>query len=335
MRTSLLLLSASALLLNTALRAQGSEIPGETPGDLGWLLHGNDTLYLVRAEDGHVWMRQDLGAGAVGTAYADADAYGALYQWGRWTDGHEPRTSGLSPATVLSSNDPIGLGAGMPLFLFGVDPNGWWGAGAGTDTWAGSTASATNGIDPCAALGAGWQLPGQTDWYIILAQEGITNAATAFASNLRLVGGGSRDGQTGTFINAGQYSNYWSATPNGPYAKDLTIGPDFVNADDDGYRSHGMSVRCLNKSLHVGIREQGDDLGLELFPNPAAGTFTVRAEGRLNSIVVSDALARVVSTVSGTSSTAVIELPDLPNGMYTVRVETGHGSRSLPLSIVR
>jgi hypothetical protein len=335
MRTPLLLLSASALLLNTTLRAQESEIPGETPGDLGWMLYGDDTLYLVRAEDGHVWMRQDLGADTVGTAYADANAYGALYQWGRWTDGHEPRTSGLSPATVLSSNDPSGLVAGLPLFLFGVDPNGWWGGGAGTDTWEGSTASATNGIDPCAALGAGWQLPGQTDWYIILAQEGITDAPTAFASNLRLVAGGSRDGQTGTFINVGQYSNYWSTTPNGPYAKDLTIGPDFVNADDDGYRSHGMSVRCLNKSLHVGIAERSDGPAITLFPNPSTGTITVQAEERMSSIVVYDALARVVATVPVAAPTASIVLPDLSNGLYTVRVETANGTRCLPLALER
>ena len=202
MRTPLLSLTA-ALLLNTApIRAQ--EIPGEVSGDLGWILNGTDTLTLVRAADGHVWLQQNLGSTEVATAVNTSAAYGHLYQWGRWEDGHQVRTSATAPVTVLAVNNPSGLGTGSPLFYTGTDPLHWWSAGAGTDSWLGTSVSAVNGIDPCTALGDGWQLPSQTDWMNVLAAEGVMGLASALTSNLRLPAAGSRHALTGTLINEGR-----------------------------------------------------------------------------------------------------------------------------------
>ena len=309
--------------------------PGETPGDTGYLVHGLDTLAVVRAADGHVWLQQNLGASEVATAANATNAYGHLYQWGRWEDGHQVRTSAQVLASTLVNNNPSGLGVGAPSFYTGNDPLGWWGAGNPTDTWQGSTASAVNGIDPCLALGAEWQLPSQADWSGLLSLENITGNASAFASNLKLTAAGTRDGQTGTLINAGQFGGYWTSTASGIYAKDLTIGDGFVNPDDDALRSYGMSVRCLNKSLHVGLPEKNDGSLITLFPNPSQGMFTVQSADPIMSVLVYNALAQWVATVRVSGTSASVALPELQEGLYIVCVNTAKGSTREQLVITR
>ena len=331
MRTPLLF----AVILCGLTTSNAQEIPGETPGDLGSIVLGLDTLTLVRAADGNAWLQQNLGADEVATAMNVANAFGDLYQWGRWTDGHQLRTSTAAQASMLAANNPAGLGAGSTFFYIGADPTHWWSAGNALDTWQGTTVSASNGKDPCAALGTGWQLPSQADWMNVLSSEGITGMATAFASNLKLPAAGSRDGQTGTLINEGQFGNYWSSTPSTTYAKDLTIGDSFVNNDDDAYRSYGMSVRCLNRSLHTGLLKQGNTNDLVLFPNPSNGTFTVKSNVTILRIVVYDALSHLMTTMRGTNTTVVMDPPSLPAGIYLVQVETANSIFRLPLCIER
>ena len=74
----------------------------------------HDFLYLpVVAEDGNTWLNNNLGADysnvnhasfdltQQATAYDDHLAYGSLYQWGRFSDGHELITwSGTSGTPV-------------------------------------------------------------------------------------------------------------------------------------------------------------------------------------------------------------------------------------------
>jgi hypothetical protein len=332
MRTHLLVLAAVTLLQTAPLKAQ--VIPGEAPGDLGWILYGTDTLVLVRTSDGNVWLQQNLGSTEVATVANASNAYGYLYQWGRWDDGHQVRTSPTAPVTTLAVNNPSGLGTGSPLFYTGTDPLHWWSGGSGTDSWQGAVASAANGIDPCTALGADWRLPSQSDWMDVLAAEGITGLATALSGNLRLPAAGSRHALTGTLINEGMFGNYWCSTPSDIYAKDLTIGDGFVNANDDGYRGYGMSCRCLNKDLHTGIREQVST-GLALFPNPSDGIFTLRCDETMLRIWVLDATGRVVAAIPVNALSATVELSHLSAGLHTVRVETVHGVRHVRLVIAK
>ncbi len=57
----------------------------------------------VTGAGGGVWMDRNLGASQVATSSTDANSYGALFQWGRLSDGHEDR--GSSNTTTLSSSD--------------------------------------------------------------------------------------------------------------------------------------------------------------------------------------------------------------------------------------
>ena len=322
-----------ALALAVPMRAQN--IPGETVGDTGWTVYGQDTLVLVRAADANVWAQQNLGATEVASATNGANAYGDLYQWGRWNDGHALTGSATAQASTLALNNPLGLGMGSANFYIGSPPTDWWSAGTDADSWTDATVSATDGVDPCAALGIGWQLPTQADWTDVLAAEGITNTATALASNLRMPPAGARDGQTGTIINAGLYGQYWSNTVSGPYAKDLTVGDTWVNPGDDALRSYGMCVRCMNRNLHTGLAQQTSQPTSWLFPNPAQGNITVQSPSPMQLISMYGEDGRLIGQWSLRANIARLALDGLPDGLYQVRVTSADGVSRLPLMMER
>lgn len=229
--------------------------PGVTVGDTGTVsfsYRGNTVTYItVRADDNLIWLQQNLGASARAASATDTASYGHLFQWGRWDDGHQIRNSTTASPSTLSANNPSGLGTGSLLFYSGSNPNDWWSAGAGTDTWANNSATATNGIDPCTAIGPGWHMPSQTEWENVITLENITNVASGFASNLKLPAAGMRDGGIGTLVNVGLYGSYWTNTPSSIYAKDISILDNSVNNNDDALRSYGFSVRCMTACTGV------------------------------------------------------------------------------------
>jgi hypothetical protein len=69
-------------------------ISGNTPSTAGTVISAGQT-----------WMDRNLGATRVATSMTDEDAYGDLYQWGRYRDGHEKRNSGTT-TTLSGSNSP-------------------------------------------------------------------------------------------------------------------------------------------------------------------------------------------------------------------------------------
>jgi hypothetical protein len=313
------------LLLTSAFAASAQEVvPGEDPGSTGSVPYGDATLVSVRGMDGNVWLQQNLGSVAVATAMNDANAYGDLYQWGRWDDGHAVRTSATANVSTLSSYNPLGLGTGSPFFFIGTNPADWWGTGTDADSWEGTSASATNGIDPCTALGPLWHLPSAVEWNAVIAAEGITDRNTAFSCNLKLVVAGSRDGGSGTLINVGSYGNYWSSTTSGAYAKDFSIGDTWVTPADDAYRGYGMSMRCMNNDLHVGIHAPDNNRGLKIYPCPSKGMITVEQQDTpIERITVYGLDLRVMRVCTPDGFRADLPLGDMPNGTYGIQVESG------------
>jgi hypothetical protein len=230
--------------------------PGLTTGDTGTVTfsyNGNTVTYVtVRAADGQIWLQQNLGSAHAADSINDTLAFGHLFQFGRWDDGHQVPTSITAPTSGLTAKDPSGLGAGSVNFYIGANPNDWWGfTGTTTDEWNDTTISATSGKDPCTAIGPGWSLPSKTDWQAIASQEAITNLATGHSSNLKLVASGNREGKFGNLKDIGKSGSYWSNTPNGLYAKVTAIASSKMNPNDDAYRSYGMSVRCLTNCTGV------------------------------------------------------------------------------------
>lgn len=240
-----------------------NQIPGDNPGDTGcvtFTYKGVQTTYTtVRSSDGKIWLQQNLGSDTVATSSTDPNAYGDLFQWGRWDDGHQSRNS-ITSTSIPSPNNPLGL-LGEDTNFYMSDPE-WWAGGAGTDTWEGKSqdeVTATNGCDPCKALGEGWRLPKETEWENVIESENITNIATAFQSNLKLTVAGTRS--SSTISNAGVRGYYWSSTvsaANNNFSKYLYYSNAIVNPNAGGYREQGSSVRCLRDAVYCTVSVEND-----------------------------------------------------------------------------
>ena len=123
----------------------------------------------------------------------------------------------------------------------------WWGTGGlSTDTWSGSSATSTNGKDPCVALGAGWRSPTAADWQNVKNYEDLDGAMAAFMSNLKLPAGGFRAGDGGFVYRNGE-SFYWSATASGnSSATGLFISDNTYLATLQATpRGEGFNCRCV------------------------------------------------------------------------------------------
>src|SRR5688572_9753258 len=225
--------------------------PGTTPGSTGvvnFTYKGQSVAYkTVRAKDGKIWLQQNLGSPQVAFHTNDEASYGDYFQWGRWDDGHQvpnsPTTTG-GPSLL----NPSHISPGNPNFISGTSAGtSWWGTGGlATDTWSGSSATSTNGKDPCVALGAGWRSPTAANWQNVKNYEDLEGAMTAFMSNLKLPASGYRDGNGGFVFRNGE-SFYWSSTASGnSYATGLFISDNTYAAMlHSTVRGHGYTCRCV------------------------------------------------------------------------------------------
>ena len=223
--------------------------PGLTEGATGvvnFIYRGQSVAYTtVRAGDGKIWLQQNLGSPQVAMAVWDEASYGDYFQWGRWDDGHQvansPTITG-GPSLLNPSHIP----SGNPNMIVGQTAGTmWWGTGgASTDTWSGSSATSTNGKDPCVALGPGWRLPTAADWQNLKNYDDLDGALAAYMSNLKLPAGGFRD--HGFVYGTGE-SYYWSATASGnSNAISLFISDNtYLATLQPSYRAAGFNCRCL------------------------------------------------------------------------------------------
>jgi len=224
--------------------------PGPAEGSTGvinFIYRGQSVAYTtVRAGDGKIWLQQNLGSPQVAMAVWDEASFGDYFQWGRWDDGHQVATSPTitgGPSLVNPSN----ISSGNPNMIVGqIAGTMWWGTGGlSTDTWSGSSATSTNGKDPCFALGAGWRSPTAGDWQNLKNYDDLDGALAAYMSNLKLPAGGFRSGNGG-FVYANGESYYWSATASGSNAIGLFISDNtYLATLQASYRGEGFNCRCV------------------------------------------------------------------------------------------
>lgn len=243
--------------------------PGATVGSTGsvtFMYNGQSVTHTsVRAADGKIWLQQNLGSGQVATSATDAAAYGHLFQWGRWADGHQLRTSINQQITTLTNNTPAGIAPGNANFLRNNVQPLWWGGATTTtpagnpqasDTWGPGAPTATNGTDPCSELGAGWKMPTKTEWDAVRTAESITNLATGFSSNLKLPYSGYRNGANGSIQQAGFANLYWTATN-----KDAQYPYAVFNGGSVDYwsRAYAGTCRCIKEVVACTGTPSGGD----------------------------------------------------------------------------
>jgi len=174
-----------------------------------------------------IWLDRNLGAARAAESVNDRCAYGDLYQWGRLTDGHEKRNSGM---TITRS---VGDVPGHGLFIIGSSN---WRTSYNDNLWQG--ASGIN--NPCPS---GFRLPTEAEIAAEINSWSSQDAAGAFASPLKLVVSGARDHRNG-YSTGGAIGAYWSSTVDGEDVRALVTEKSSYHFTR-GSRGYGISVRCI------------------------------------------------------------------------------------------
>ena len=199
------------------------------------------TYGTVLGADGNCWLDRNLGATEVANSSTDYNAYGSLFQWGRLADGHQQITWTSSTTgtpvygatTTLSSTDNPGTNE----FIEAPNSPNDWRSPQNNNLWQG--VSGTN--NPCPS---GFEVPTQAQWATLVSDAGITNAATAFSSSLKLPSAGYRLDNS-SLVSQGSAGLYWSSGVNGTSAYDLYLFSSGMNSASYNDRAYGASVRCV------------------------------------------------------------------------------------------
>lgn len=213
------------------IRAYASNIGGTAYGDQIVFTTKFEIAEVTNSETGKTWLDRNLGASRIAVSPTDSKAYGDLYQWGRFADGHQVRNSATS--STLSSTDSPGHGS----FILGPNIPYDWRSPQNDSLWQG-----IDGINnPCPE---GYRLPTETEWEEERESWISYDNAGAWASPLKLPVGGRRYFNSGSLYDDGSVGHYWSSTVYGVYARILT----FSNSNSsfgNSTRAYGFSVRCI------------------------------------------------------------------------------------------
>jgi uncharacterized protein (TIGR02145 family) len=204
---------------------------------------GTTVVDVTNPSTGKTWMDRNLGASQAATSSTNYQAYGALFQWGRLSDGHECITWTSSTTSdgaeqnhetsTLSSTDNPGH---SNFITNGSSPYDWR-SPQNNNLWQG-----VSGINnPCPS---GYRLPTDAELNAERLSWGSNNAAGAFASPLKLPVAGNRVSSNGSLSDVGSAGIYWSSTVAGTYSWYLY----FLSSGADMsyyFRTNGMSVRCI------------------------------------------------------------------------------------------
>jgi len=302
--------------------------PGINPGDTScvtFTYKGQQVTYTtVRGADGKVWLQQNLGSRQVATAMADTESYGDLFQWGRWDDGHQNRNSATT--TVPAINNPTGL-SGITSFILGNNP-AWWSTNALSDLWNGANTSAITSevsVDPCKAIGAGWKLPSQADWVAAVGAEGMSSAANAFTSKLKLPAAGYRSQSTGGFTYVGERGYYWSGDVANSGGKYLYNSTALANPNSGGPRAQGQSVRCI-KDVTTGLGTSDIKRNIiGIYPNPTNGILNIKTDSDIDKVNVTNVVGQKMNVQFSNNQ---INMEQLQKGVYIVELQLKNGQKN-------
>ncbi len=231
-----------------------SQIPDVVAGATGsvtFVYRNNSENYpIVRTNNNRLWTLKNLGAQRVAESATDQLSYGDYFQWGRWDDGHQAFSSNYIDGNTLTNNNPIGLNGGNSNFMMD-----WWINGNTSSKWEADSpnnATASNGCDPCKAIGDEWRLPKPLEYLSMISAENILTPAAGFSSNLKLSFGGYREYDfTNTTLDI--YGTFWTSAPGsssgqGGYMH-LYHNPSQPTSKPGvwyGFRRQaGLSIRCI------------------------------------------------------------------------------------------
>ena len=81
-----------------------------------------------------------------------------------------------------------------------------------------------------------------------------------------------------------------------------------------------MDTLVIEKT-HVGLLTAGKEK-TELMPNPVSTNLHVVSESVIDQLQVFDTYGRLLKTLSPTTKQAIVNVRDLRNGVYTIKIKT-------------
>ncbi|MFO7723423.1 MAG: hypothetical protein R6V49_09420 [Bacteroidales bacterium] len=188
---------------------------------------------VTNLKTGRTWMDRNLGASRAAISSTDSLAFGDLYQWGRFADGHQCRTSATIKAVSPIDRPRHGY------FIIGKDDGFDWRKPKNDNLWQG-----VDGINnPCPS---GYRLPTIQEWRDERESWVSDDPDGAFASPLKLPMAGYRSWVDGSVASNGLSGNYRSGSVVLSYSYSLLFSQGIImTAPTD--RAGGLSVRCIKE----------------------------------------------------------------------------------------
>lgn len=125
---------------------------------------------------------------------------------------------------------------------------------------------------------------------------------------------------TGNSPISGQTGQSFTAVASGSYAVIITVG------------GCSKTSACTNITISAtGIGEQVAVAGLQLYPNPGTGLYTLAIAEQQAQIAVSNVIGEVVLEKTITNGTNQLDLERYPNGIYYIHVSAGTKASTLKL----
>jgi len=195
---------------------------------------GAEVVEVLNPETGRIWMDRNLGASQVATSSTDELAFGDLYQWGRFSDGHQCRDS--ETTTVLA---PSPLNTDNLFIINFSDPYDWL-EDEDESLWQGSDGP----NNPCPA---GFRLPTIEEWNEEAATWDSQDQVGAFNSPLKLTMGGARVLGSGP-TDIGVLGYYWSSSVESSERRSNNMGfSSTFYGNSESRRYHGYCIRCIKE----------------------------------------------------------------------------------------
>lgn len=233
-----------------------------------------------------------------------------------------------SPVVAAIANDPaICRGSSTMLNGLGADTYAWSNSATGPVIVVSPTVSTTYTV-------IGTNANGCTGQGVIFLQVNPLPVLSIFSSNannlacredmteLSAIGA---QNYTWTSISSYQVGNPVNVSPNS------TTTFSLVGSDQNGCK--GTASYQLSVMDCVGINESTGNLsGIQVYPNPNAGDFVLRNEGKLDlNIEISDLSGRVIYSHKGAEENLPISLGNAAAGLYQITVKAQSGTQVIKM----